>query len=96
MCDAGCVLEALDGYLAERGFGVPLDLGAKGSCQIGGNVSTNAGDERWGLQWRWLPVAKVVATALAVTGNHPLSVKARVRHWAAWVRLGVRVEQAPR
>ncbi len=44
VCDAGCVLEALDNYLAERGFGVPLDLGAKGSCQIGGNVSTNAGD----------------------------------------------------
>jgi len=22
---------------------VPLDLGAKGSCQIGGNASTNAG-----------------------------------------------------
>ena len=46
MCDAGCVLEALDNYLSERGFGVPLDLGAKGSCQIGGNVSTNAG--AWG------------------------------------------------
>jgi FAD/FMN-containing dehydrogenase len=24
----------------------PLDLGAKGSCQIGGNVSTNAGGLR--------------------------------------------------
>lgn len=22
---------------------MPIDLGAKGSCQIGGNVSTNAG-----------------------------------------------------
>lgn len=22
---------------------MPLDLGAKGSCQIGGNISTNAG-----------------------------------------------------
>lgn len=43
MCDAGCILETLDNYLNERGFGVPLDLGAKGSCQIGGNVSTNAG-----------------------------------------------------
>ena len=43
MCDAGCVLESLDNYLNERGFGVPLDLGAKGSCQIGGNISTNAG-----------------------------------------------------
>lgn len=25
---------------------MPLDLGAKGSCQIGGNVSTNAGGVR--------------------------------------------------
>lgn len=23
---------------------MPLDLGAKGSCQIGGNISTNAGE----------------------------------------------------
>lgn len=27
-------------------FIMPLDLGAKGSCQIGGNVSTNAGGLR--------------------------------------------------
>ncbi len=25
---------------------MPLDLGARGSCQIGGNVSTNAGGVR--------------------------------------------------
>ncbi len=49
VCDAGCVLEALDNYLNEQGFGVPLDLGAKGSCQIGGNVSTNAG--AWRRSW---------------------------------------------
>lgn len=28
-------------------FVMPLDLGAKGSCQIGGNVSTNAGGLRF-------------------------------------------------
>lgn len=28
-------------------FIMPLDLGAKGSCQIGGNVSTNAGGLRF-------------------------------------------------
>jgi FAD/FMN-containing dehydrogenase len=27
-------------------FIMPLDLGSKGSCQIGGNVSTNAGGLR--------------------------------------------------
>jgi FAD/FMN-containing dehydrogenase len=44
--DAGVVLEVADGYLAERGYIFPLDLGAKGSCQIGGNVATNAGGLR--------------------------------------------------
>ena len=43
---AGVVLEAADQYLAERGFLFPLDLGAKGSCQVGGNVATNAGGVR--------------------------------------------------
>lgn len=42
-CQSGCVLEALDQYVSEYGLLVPLDLGAKGSCHIGGNVSTNAG-----------------------------------------------------
>lgn len=43
---AGVVLEKLDTHLAEYGLMVPLDLGAKGSCQLGGNVSTNAGGLR--------------------------------------------------
>lgn len=46
VCQAGCVLEALDTALAEHDLMMPLDLGAKGSCQIGGNVSTNAGGLR--------------------------------------------------
>ncbi|TPX58086.1 hypothetical protein PhCBS80983_g03398 [Powellomyces hirtus] len=45
-CDAGCVLEVLDNHLEKQGFIMPLDLGAKGSCQIGGNVATNAGGLR--------------------------------------------------
>ncbi|CAI7867835.1 unnamed protein product, partial [Closterium sp. NIES-54] len=45
-CEAGCILESLDTFLADKGFVMPLDLGAKGSCQIGGNVSTNAGGIR--------------------------------------------------
>ncbi|KAL1959915.1 hypothetical protein VTO42DRAFT_583 [Malbranchea cinnamomea] len=44
--DAGVILEVADKYLAERNHLFPLDLGAKGSCQIGGNVSTNAGGLR--------------------------------------------------
>ncbi|EHK41151.1 hypothetical protein TRIATDRAFT_249561 [Trichoderma atroviride IMI 206040] len=44
--DAGCILEVADQYLAERGYIFPLDLGAKGSCHVGGNVATNAGGLR--------------------------------------------------
>ena len=43
---AGVVLEKLDTQLSDHGLMAPLDLGAKGSCQIGGNVSTNAGGLR--------------------------------------------------
>ncbi|XP_043925544.1 D-2-hydroxyglutarate dehydrogenase, mitochondrial [Protopterus annectens] len=45
-CQAGCVLENLNDYAEERDFIMPLDLGAKGSCHIGGNVATNAGGLR--------------------------------------------------
>jgi FAD/FMN-containing dehydrogenase len=44
--DGGCILEVVDNYLAEHNHIFPLDLGAKGSCQIGGNVATNAGGLR--------------------------------------------------
>ncbi|KAL8921566.1 MAG: hypothetical protein Q9172_003965 [Xanthocarpia lactea] len=44
--DAGCILESVDQFLADKGHIFPLDLGAKGSCQIGGNVATNAGGLR--------------------------------------------------
>lgn len=41
--EAGCVLQELQRHLDDLGFAMPLDLGAKGSCQIGGNLATNAG-----------------------------------------------------
>lgn len=46
MCQAGCILETLEEELAGHQLMMPLDLGAKGSCHIGGNVSTNAGGLR--------------------------------------------------
>lgn len=46
ICESGCILQNLDTFLAEKGLMVPLDLGAKGSCFIGGNLSTNAGGIR--------------------------------------------------
>ncbi|KAL6988830.1 D-2-hydroxyglutarate dehydrogenase, mitochondrial, variant 2 [Sarracenia purpurea var. burkii] len=47
VCEAGCILENLVSFLDNQGFIMPLDLGAKGSCHIGGNVSTNAGGLRF-------------------------------------------------
>jgi FAD/FMN-containing dehydrogenase len=41
--EAGCVLERLQQVAADAGCLFPLSLAAEGSCQIGGNVSTNAG-----------------------------------------------------
>jgi len=40
---AGCVLERLQEAASREGLFFPLDLGARGSCTIGGNVATNAG-----------------------------------------------------
>ena len=41
--DAGCVLAAVQQAAEEAGRLFPLSLAAEGSCQIGGNLSTNAG-----------------------------------------------------
>ncbi len=43
---AGTPLERVQQAADEAGFFVPLDLGARGSCAIGGNISTNAGGNR--------------------------------------------------
>ncbi|HUQ29206.1 MAG TPA: FAD-binding oxidoreductase [Usitatibacter sp.] len=41
--EAGCVLAALQQLADEHDRLFPLSLGAEGSCEIGGNLSTNAG-----------------------------------------------------
>lgn len=46
VCQAGCVLENLMNHVQNEGFIMPFDLGAKGTCQIGGNLATNAGGLR--------------------------------------------------
>jgi FAD/FMN-containing dehydrogenase len=43
---AGTPLEQVQEAAEAAGFLVPLDLGARGSCAIGGNISTNAGGNR--------------------------------------------------
>lgn len=42
-CGSGCILEKLQDSVSDHDHLVPIDLGAKGSCMIGGNISTNAG-----------------------------------------------------
>ena len=42
----GVPLQRLQERVGEDGFMFPLDLGARGSCTIGGNISTNAGGNR--------------------------------------------------
>ncbi|MBO43736.1 MAG: hydroxyacid dehydrogenase [Rhodospirillaceae bacterium] len=41
--EAGCILQTIQDIADEEGRLFPLSLGAEGSCQIGGNLATNAG-----------------------------------------------------
>lgn len=43
---AGTPLQTVQEAAAAAGFFCPLDLGARGSCSIGGNLATNAGGNR--------------------------------------------------
>jgi FAD/FMN-containing dehydrogenase len=43
---AGTTLQTAQDAAAQAGFELTLDLGARGSCQIGGNLATNAGGNR--------------------------------------------------
>ncbi|MCQ9617740.1 FAD-binding oxidoreductase [Paenalcaligenes niemegkensis] len=43
---AGMVLQSVCEHVENAGWYFPLDFGSRGSCQIGGNVSTNAGGNR--------------------------------------------------
>jgi FAD/FMN-containing dehydrogenase len=43
LAEAGCTLQAVQSAAAEAQRLFPLSLGSEGSCQIGGNLSTNAG-----------------------------------------------------
>ena len=43
IAEAGAVLETVQGAAEEAGRLFPLSLAAQGSCQIGGNLATNAG-----------------------------------------------------
>jgi FAD/FMN-containing dehydrogenase len=44
--EAGTLLQVVQEAASAAGFYFPLDLGARGSCSIGGNLATNAGGNR--------------------------------------------------
>ncbi len=44
--EAGMPLQTVQEIADEHGFLFPLDIGARGSCTVGGNLSTNAGGNR--------------------------------------------------
>jgi FAD/FMN-containing dehydrogenase len=46
IAQAGTPLQKIQERVEQDGFMFPLDLGARGSCTIGGNISTNAGGNR--------------------------------------------------
>ncbi len=41
--EAGCILNSVQTAASQKNLLFPLSLGAEGTCQIGGNLSTNAG-----------------------------------------------------
>ena len=57
--EAGVVMEAVQKAADAADLFFPLDLGGRGSCQIGGNLSTNAGAtvccaSAWRATWCWV------------------------------------------
>jgi len=60
--EAGCLLADVQRAAQERDRSFPLSLGSEGSCQVGGNLSTNAG----GLNALRYGVARELALGLEV------------------------------
>ncbi len=63
---AGAVTEAVHEHCHHSGLTWPIDLAAKGTCQIGGNLSTNAGGLRvikYGMARKWVSGVQAVTMA---------------------------------
>lgn len=46
VCEAGCIIQNLMDYVSLYGYLLPIDLGSKGTCVIGGNIASNSGGMR--------------------------------------------------
>lgn len=63
---AGAITEAVHAHVAGHGLTWPIDLGAKGSSTVGGNISTNAGGLRvirYGSTRHWVLGLEVVTAS---------------------------------
>ncbi len=73
---AGCVLQTACEAAEAAGLLLPLDLGARGSATIGGNIATNAGGNRvlrWGMMREMvLGLEAVLADGTVVSAMNPL------------------------
>lgn len=74
--EAGVPLQTIQEQAQEHGLLFPLDLGARGSCTIGGNLSTNAGGNRvirYGMTRDLvLGLEAVLADGTVIDGLHKL------------------------
>ncbi len=74
--EAGVPLQAIQEQADAHGLLFPLDLGARGSCTIGGNLSTNAGGNRvirYGMiRDLVIGVEAVLADGTVIDGLHKL------------------------
>jgi FAD/FMN-containing dehydrogenase len=64
--EPGVITEDLHQYVEDKGYFFPIDLAAKGSSHIGGNVATNAGGLRvlrYGMMRQWVSGLTVVTGA---------------------------------
>lgn len=74
--EAGVPLQVVQEAALDAGFYFPLDLGARGSCTIGGNLATNAGGNRvikYGMMRdQVLGLEAVLATGDVASGMHKM------------------------
>lgn len=43
---AGCILEDMNDFVLTKGYDMAYNIGSRGSCQLGGNIATNAGGSK--------------------------------------------------
>ncbi len=62
---AGATTQSVHEHAAKEGLTWPIDLAAKGTSEIGGNLSTNAGGVRvirYGMTRKWVSALQIVTT----------------------------------